>query len=586
MPSHFKNACVGIAGMRLVALVVLCGTVLCSVGSVAVAQDRPTPPWELYGGYSFFYPGCDVHGILPGGLLPVSSCLKPNPWGAGATVTYNFNRWLGVTGDISGHWGRDGSTIAERLDHAAFYNLSGGPKVTFRSHHFSPFLEALLGEHRLAPEAFQHDDEFGFMAGGGLDLNLGRRFAWRMVRADYVFSNHHFGPEATVPATEVRGVRLQSGLVFMVGGGTPAQPAASCSVQPVEVTAGEAVTANTTASNFNPRHSLTYNWSSTGGQIAGRDSAARIDTNGLAGGSYTATARVSDDKASRNRSQAICSATFSVKELPKNPPSVSCSSNPASVPAGSPSIITCACTSPDNLPVTVSDWSASDGTVSANGSTAALNTSGAAPGTITVTATCSDPRGLNARALAQVMVENPPPVSAEFQQLEARLVLHSIYFPTARPTVQNPDGGLLDSQRQTLILLAEDFKKYLETKPDAHLTLEGHADPRASVQYNQALSERRVERTRAFLIEHGVPEANLETKAFGDQHNLTTAQVKDAVERSPDLTPEQRQRVLDHMTTIALASNRRVDITLSTTGQRSVRQFPFNAADSLTLIRQ
>jgi hypothetical protein len=38
------------------------------------------------------------------------------------------------------------------------------------------------------------------------------------------------------------------------------------------------------------------------------------------------------------------------------------------------------------------------------------------------------------------------------------------------------------------------------------------------------------------------------------------------------------------MRTIVLASDRRVDITLSTTGQSSVRQFPFNAADALTLI--
>jgi hypothetical protein len=44
--------------------------------------------------------------------------------------------------------------------------------------------------------------------------------------------------------------------------------------------------------------------------------------------------------------------------------------------------------------------------------------------------------------------------------------------------------------------------------------------------------------------------------------------------------------VLSHLETILLASNRRVDITLSTTGQQSVRQYPFNAADSLTLLQQ
>jgi len=41
------------------------------------------------------------------------------------------------------------------------------------------------------------------------------------------------------------------------------------------------------------------------------------------------------------------------------------------------------------------------------------------------------------------------------------------------------------------------------------------------------------------------------------------------------------------MSTIILASNRRVDITLSNAGQssqESVREYPFNAADSLTLL--
>jgi outer membrane protein OmpA-like peptidoglycan-associated protein len=233
----------------------------------------------------------------------------------------------------------------------------------------------------------------------------------------------------------------------------------------------------------------------------------------------------------------------------------------------------------------VDNWSASGGSVSGSGNTGTLNTSGAAAGQITVNANCKDSRGLATQGSTQITVEAPV-VSPEFQQLEARLVLHSIYFATARPTAKNPDGGLLASQQQTLVSLAEDFKKYMETKPDAHLTLEGHADPRGSVEYNQALSERRVERAKRFLIEHGVPEANIETKAFGEGQNQTEAQVRDGIEHNPELTSEQRQRVLDNLPAILLASNRRVDITLSTTGQQSIRQYPFNAADSLTLIRQ
>jgi outer membrane protein OmpA-like peptidoglycan-associated protein len=577
MSSRSENSCSRIAVMRLATVVVLC-----VIGTFAAAQDQPTPKWELYAGYSFFDPATDVHGLLPGGLLPVSSRIESNPHGVGGSVTYNFNRWFGLTADGSGHWGSGENGVSSRIDDAAFYSASMGPELTFRTRHFSPFVEALVGWHSLDSDLFQSSNGFGFMAGGGVDLNLTRRLAWRVIRGDFVFSNHQYGPSSIVPATDVRGVRLQSGLVFMFGGKS-APVSASCTINPGEVMVGEPATATATGSNFNLKHTLNYTWSSTGGRIAGKDNTASVDTNGMAGGSYTVTAQISDPKTG---SQANCVATFAVKEPPKNPPTVSCSANPSTVQAGTASTINCTCTSPDNAQVTVGAWTASSGSISGSGSNAALDTTGTSNGPITVTATCSDTRGLNTQATAQVMVQNPPPVSPEFIKLEARLSLHSIYFATDKPRVANPDGGLLASQEQTLVSLAEDFKKYLETKPDAHLTLEGHADPRGSMEYNQALSERRVERTKRFLIEHGVPAASLETKAFGEQRNLDEAQVKDAVEKNPELTPEQRQRVVDNIKTVLLASNRRVDVTLSTTGQRSVREYPFNAADSLSLLQQ
>ena len=580
MSSQSHNPC-GRVAVLLLAVVAVLG----SLGTLAAAQDRPLPKWELYAGYSFFYPGTDVHGLLLGGVLPASSPLESNPRGLGASVTYDFNRWIGLTADISGNFSSGEGGTVMRIDDAEFFNLSVGPKITFRSRHFSPFLEGLVGGHRLTSELLGGDDQFGFMAGGGLDLNLNRHLAWRMFRADFVFSNHQYGPDG-IPATDVRGARLQSGLVFLFGPGPAGPPvSASCEIHPSEVMVGEPATATAAGSNFNPKHSLNYTWTSTGGTIIGKDNTASLDTNGVAGGSYTVTVHLSDPLVKKG-GDASCMATFAVKEPPKNPPVVSCLASPTNVPAGMPSTISCTCSSPDNVAVTVGGWNTSGGRVSSSGlSNATLDTSGVSAGPITVNASCSDSRGLNAQATAQVMVENPPP-SPEFLQLETRLALHSIYFPTAQPRVANPNGGLLASQEQTLISLAEDFKKYLETKPDAHLTLGGHADPRASVEYNQALSQRRVARVSAFLIEHGVPAANLETKAFGEEQNLTEAQVREAVEQNPELTPEQRQRVLDNLQTVLLASNRRVDITLSTTGQKSVRQYPFNAADSLTLLQQ
>ena len=73
-------------------------------------------------------------------------------------------------------------------------------------------------------------------------------------------------------------------------------------------------------------------------------------------------------------------ASFTVKEPPKNPPQMSCSSSPTQVQTGGTSTITCSCTSPDNVPVTVSGWNASGGSISGNGNSATLSTSGASSG--------------------------------------------------------------------------------------------------------------------------------------------------------------------------------------------------------------
>src|SRR4051812_33086539 len=176
MSSHFKGRRSRFLTMLPAIIVFLC--------MFAATQDQPVPKFELFGGYSFVYPGGDVHGVLPGALFPLSSRLESNPRGVGASATYNFNRWFGLTLDSSAHWGSGETTTANKIDDAGFYNLSFGPKITFRTKHFSPFLEALVGDHRLTPEAFHDIDKIGFMAGGGLDINLSRHIALRLLRAD------------------------------------------------------------------------------------------------------------------------------------------------------------------------------------------------------------------------------------------------------------------------------------------------------------------------------------------------------------------------------------------------------------------
>jgi outer membrane protein OmpA-like peptidoglycan-associated protein len=186
-----------------------------------------------------------------------------------------------------------------------------------------------------------------------------------------------------------------------------------------------------------------------------------------------------------------------------------------------------------------------------------------------------------------VNVEPPPPPPApapEIKQLETKLALHSIYFQTARPTADNPEGGLLDSQADILKTLAGDFKNYLKYMPNAHLILGGHADPRGTVEYNKGLTDRRVERTKNFLVEQGVPADHFETRSFGEENQLTAEQIKELIAQDPDMSPADRQKMLNNLKVMVLANNRRVDVTLSTTGQQSTRLYPFNAKDFLALI--
>jgi len=544
-------------------------------------SDDAVPKWEWFIGYQWLNPGGNIPDITQS--PPVAAQAKSMSKGIGTNLSYNFTKNLALEGNYGGSFSRHINEEAVGI----------GPKLTFRGEGVDFFVHTLLGIDHIAPKTGGHNTNgIGALLGGGMDLKVWKPITLRIFEVDYQLARANFSKDVPASDSALRrqtfnGARLTTGVVFNFGGAPEPLVAAACTIDRNEVLVGEPLHTTVSASNFNPKHTVTYSWASTGGKISGKDTGATIDTNGAAPGNYTATATVTDPKAKKNNT-ASCTSNFTVKPL--NPPQISCSVNPGSVDIGTSSTISCTCTSPDNASVVVGNWTSSAGSVSGSGNSATLSTAGASAGTATVNATCTDSRGLTASATSSVTVNNPPPPPRVVDKaLEARLALHSVYFATAKPTVKEPTGGLVKSQEQTLESLATDFKKYLEAKPDAHLTLEGHADVRGSVPYNQALSERRVDRVKSFLVEHGIPEANLTTKALGEEHNLTAAEVKASVEANPELTKEERARVLRNMKVIIWASNRRVDITLSNAGQasqESVREYPFNAADSLTLLKE
>jgi hypothetical protein len=65
---------------------------------------------------------------------------------------------------------------------------------------------------------------------------------------------------------------------------------------------------------------------------------------------------------------------------------------------------------------------------------------------------------------------------------------------------------------------------------------------------------------------------------------LTADQIKEMMAQDPELSPADRQQMMNNLPVMVLANNRRVDVTLSTTGQQSTRLHAFNAKDFLALI--
>jgi outer membrane protein OmpA-like peptidoglycan-associated protein len=555
----------------------------------ASGQYFGTPRAELFVGYSYLR------------AMPAPAVGNRLMWmnGGSTSLALNFNRYLGVVGDFGAYTNSEmrfqngyGSTVDVDNANVGAFSYLFGPRISFRSHsRVTPFVQALFGEMHANAVTLTNctssctflpsEDTFAWAAGGGLDVRVRRHFAIRLIQAEYLMTR--FPDYSTGLTTSQNDMRLSSGIVFRFGGHAalpppPSPVTYSCSVNPPSVFPGETIAASGTAQNLDPARTAVYTWYVDGGTVTGISSTAKIDTTNLAAGAYTLKCHVSEgDRPSEN---ADATAPYAVRAF--EPPTVSCTANPGAINMGDKSVITAAGVSPQNRPLTYS-YSAQSGTISGNGASATFDSTGAPAGVVGITCSVTDDKSQTATANTSVTV-TAPLYAAEVQQLETRLALRSVFFQTDVPRIESPNGGLVDSQEKTLTTLAKDFKRYLELRPEAYLTLTGHADVRGSVEYNQALSVRRVTRVKLFLVDQGVPEANIKTLGLGKEDDLTSAQVEEAIKQNPELTAADREKLLNKLPVIVLAKNRRVDVTLSTTGQQSTQYYPFNAADALILL--
>jgi opacity protein-like surface antigen len=120
--------------------------------------------------------------------------------GWNATAEYNVNRWLAVAGDFDGTYKSQTDPVPTALgeDKTRVYTFVFGPRIYPLGHHrLSPFVHAMFGFGHgqvdlpalAGPPAVDSsslsENDFAFTVGGGLDVSLGRHFAFRIAKFDY-----------------------------------------------------------------------------------------------------------------------------------------------------------------------------------------------------------------------------------------------------------------------------------------------------------------------------------------------------------------------------------------------------------------
>ena len=150
-------------------------TCLIILASLPVSAQE-VPKVEVFGGYS--WAGGNFHG-----------------WNT--SVTGNVNKWFGIVGDFSGHYGNelDGSIRINKDAHSFLF----GPRLSRRGKKFTPFAYALFGATRFHESATVFgqklsgsDTGFSTAIGGGFDVDVNDRLAIRAFQLDY-FRPNFFG---------------------------------------------------------------------------------------------------------------------------------------------------------------------------------------------------------------------------------------------------------------------------------------------------------------------------------------------------------------------------------------------------------
>ncbi len=173
-----------------------------AVASSSAALAAPAPPrrltsgsdkdyrWEL--GFSYAY----VHFSS----TPISGVALN---GIHTSVTYAVNRWFDLEGAITA--AGSFSTIFAN-EHVKFALYGGGPRFTYRSDHWQPWVHVIVGGSHLQPQTSMGGrNSIGYLAGGGYDYRYRPRVSFRF-QGDWM-GTRYFGENQS-------NFQIVSGVVF------------------------------------------------------------------------------------------------------------------------------------------------------------------------------------------------------------------------------------------------------------------------------------------------------------------------------------------------------------------------------------
>jgi outer membrane protein OmpA-like peptidoglycan-associated protein len=283
---------------------------------VASSVDPFPARLDLAGGYTFTRANA-----------PPATCGCFDMNGGFASGTFNLGEWFGIEGRFTmGH----ASNISSLDQNLTLMTFTGGPKVTWRTDHFSPYGDFLIGGARGSGSYFPSASSFktsatsfAWSTGGGIDVRLSDRLSLRAVDAQFLRTGF---PNASTNTQNH--LQISAGIVFHFGNSNPVSPSQStpppppapaepetqvnfqCSASNPAVNPGDIVTIQSQSFTVPDAQPLNYFWTTSGGTIQGQGKLVTVDTVGLAPGKYLVEGRASlQDNPSISTS---CQATFEV----------------------------------------------------------------------------------------------------------------------------------------------------------------------------------------------------------------------------------------------------------------------------------